>query len=75
MKFLEKYPGFLLKFKWLILSLILFISVAFASFIPRLRVNPDVMSYLPDNDPEAVFFDEVGMAFGGKSDRSHCAEG
>lgn len=65
MKFLEKYPDFLLKFRWLIFSLIILITVAFALFIPRLRVNPDVMSYLPDNDPEAVFFDEVGMAFGG----------
>lgn len=65
MKLLEKYPDFLLKFKWLIFSLIIFITVIFASFIPWLRVNPDVMSYLPDDDPEAVFFDELGMKFSG----------
>lgn len=65
MKLLEKYPDLLLKYKWFILSLVFVITVFFAAFIPRLQVNPDVMSYLPDNDPEAVFFNEVGMEFGG----------
>jgi len=65
MNLLKKYPNILLKFRWFIFFFVLLITAVFTSFIPRLRVNPDVMSYLPDNDPEAVFFDQVGMEFGG----------
>ncbi len=44
---------------------VVLLSLVLASYLPRLKVNPDVFSNLPKDDPVAVFFNRVGEEFGG----------
>jgi uncharacterized protein len=55
----------ILKFRWLILFLVFALTVFLAIQIPRIRINSDVVSSLPDNDPDAVLFKKIGSKFGG----------
>ena len=55
----------ILKIKWLIILLVLAITVFLALQIPSIRINSDVISSLPDNDPDAVLLKKIGAKFGG----------
>ncbi|HDR88749.1 MAG TPA: hypothetical protein ENN63_03865 [Bacteroidetes bacterium] len=62
MKFKAAY---ILKYRrWIILTAVLF-SLVSAWFIPRLTLNPDVFSNLPEDDEVAAFFNQVGEEYGG----------
>ena len=54
-----------LKLRWLIILLVLTITVFLAFQIPNIRINSDVISSLPDNDPDAVLLKKIGAKFGG----------
>jgi predicted RND superfamily exporter protein len=51
---MEKMFKAVLKIRWLIIILVLAITVALAWQIPNIRINSDVISSLPDTDPDAV---------------------
>lgn len=44
---------------------VLAITVFLAIQIPKIRINSDVISSLPDNDPDAVLLKKIGAQFGG----------
>jgi predicted RND superfamily exporter protein len=54
-----------LKIRWLIILLVLVITAFFAYQIPNIRINSDVISSLPDHDPDAVLLKKIGSQFGG----------
>jgi predicted RND superfamily exporter protein len=62
---MDKMFKIVLKIKWLIILLVLAITVFFAFQIPHIRINSDVISSLPDNDPDAVLLKKIGAKFGG----------
>jgi predicted RND superfamily exporter protein len=43
----------------------LVITTVLGYFLKDLKVDPDVFNYLPDDDPKAVLFKEIGLKYGG----------
>jgi hypothetical protein len=62
---MEKLIAGMLKFRWMIILLVLAITAFLTLQIPRIRINSDVVSSLPDNDPDAVLLKKIGAQFGG----------
>ncbi len=62
-----KFAGLVIKYRYAVLSLIIAITLVMTYFAKDLRVNADVLSYLPDDDPSAVLFNRIGDTFGGSS--------
>jgi predicted RND superfamily exporter protein len=62
---MEKMFSYILKIRWLIILFVLAATVFFAIQIPRIGINSDVISSLPDNDPNAVLIKKIGVQFGG----------
>ena len=62
---MEKMFKTVLKIRWLIILLVLAITVFLAWQIPNIRINSDVISSLPDTDPDAVLLKKIGAQFGG----------
>jgi uncharacterized protein len=62
---MEKIFKIILKFKWLIITLVLAITVFLALQIPKIKINSDVISSLPDSDKDAVLLKKIGAKFGG----------
>jgi uncharacterized protein len=62
---MEKMFKTVLKFKWLIIFMVVGITAFLAYQIPKIRINSDVISSLPDNDPDAVLLKKIGAQFGG----------
>jgi predicted RND superfamily exporter protein len=62
---MEKIIKAILKIRWLIIIIVLAITVFLALQIPSIRINSDVISSLPDNDPDALLLKKIGAKFGG----------
>jgi uncharacterized protein len=62
---MEKMFKIILQIKWLIILLVVAITVLLAFQIPHIRINSDVISSLPDNDPDALLLKKIGTKFGG----------
>jgi uncharacterized protein len=62
---MEKMFQAILKIRWIIILLVLAITVFLGFQIPNIRINSDVISSLPDNDPDAVLLKKIGAQFGG----------
>ena len=52
------------KFKWLIIIAVIGLTVFF-SYEANLHINSDIISSLPDDDPAARLYKEIGTQFGG----------
>ena len=53
------------KFKWLIIIAVLGLTVFFSYEAKDLHINSDIISSLPDDDPAARLYKEIGTQFGG----------
>jgi len=62
---MERVFEYVLKIRWLIILLVAGITVFLALQIPHIKINSDVLSSLPDNDPDAVLLKKIGAQFGG----------
>jgi len=62
---MKKIAESIIKLRWVIIVITIIITITFGVFIPHLKVNPDVMTYLPDDDEVANLFDAVGNKYGG----------
>ena len=62
---MEKLIRTILKVRWIIIILVVGITIFLAYQIPGIRINSDVISSLPDNDPDAVLLKKIGAKFGG----------
>ena len=62
---MEKIYKTVLKIRWIIIILVLATTVFLGYQIPGIRINSDVLSSLPDNDPDAVLLKKIGAQFGG----------
>ena len=62
---MEKTFRYVLKFRWLIILLVVATTVFLAIQIPKIRINSDVISSLPDSDKDAVLLKKIGAKFGG----------
>lgn len=55
----------ILKIRWIIILLVISTTVFFGYQITNIRINSDVISSLPDDDPDAVLLKKIGAQFGG----------
>lgn len=55
----------IVKFKWLIIVAVFGLTVVFGYQIKNLKINSDIISSLPDDDPVAALYKKVGTQFGG----------
>ena len=62
---MEKTIKTILKLRWIIILLVLGITLFLGYQIPGIRINSDVISSLPDTDPDAVLLKKIGAKFGG----------
>ncbi len=62
-----KFTGLIIRYRYAVLTLIIAITLVMAFFMKDLKVNADVLSYLPDDDPSAMLFNQIGDTFGGNS--------
>jgi len=64
---MKSFAQFILKFRWLIISLVFIITIFLGYQIGNLKINSDIISSLPDDDPDAALFKQIGKEFGGNN--------
>lgn len=62
---MEKFYNFLMKFRWLLILAIAGITLFFGYQIINLKINPDLVTYLPRTDPAVNLAEYIGDEFGG----------
>ncbi len=62
---MEKLAQGILNFKWLIIIVVVVLTAFLGYQIKNLKINSDIISSLPDNDPDALLFKQIGEQFGG----------
>jgi len=64
---MQKFSESVIKFRKLIIFVTILITLILGFFLKDLTINSDILSYLPQDDPKVVIFNEVGDKFGGSS--------
>ncbi len=59
------YADWIIRFRHAIILVVTVITAGMAISLKDLKVNADVMSYLPDEDPSALLFNRIGETYGG----------
>ncbi|MFA5817742.1 MAG: efflux RND transporter permease subunit [Bacteroidales bacterium] len=62
---MEKFAEAIVKFRWIIIITVLGLTLIFGYQIKSLKINSDVISSLPDDDPAASLYKKIGTQFGG----------
>lgn len=62
---MEKLADYVIRSRKGIIGLVILITLILGYFIKDLKVNPDVLGYLPEDDRAAILFREVGKQYGG----------
>ncbi|MGB4204186.1 MAG: MMPL family transporter [Bacteroidales bacterium] len=62
---MNRFAKGIVKFKWLIILVVLGLTVFFGYQTKFLTINSDILSSLPDDDPAASLYKEIGTQFGG----------
>ena len=61
---MNKLAKFILRFRWLIVSVVLAFTVFTGYQITKMQINSDVISSLPDDDPDAALLKKIAIEFG-----------
>ena len=62
---MNRFAEGIVKFKWLIIIAVVGLTVFFSYEAKDLHINSDIISSLPDDDPAAQLYKEIGTQFGG----------
>jgi uncharacterized protein len=62
---MEKLAALIIRLRYLIIVSVLLVTAFFGYFIKDLKVNADVLGYLPEDDRTATLFKEIGKVYGG----------
>ena len=62
---MNRFAEGIVKFKWLIIIAVVGLTVFFSYQTKNLHINSDIISSLPDDDPVARLYKEIGTQFGG----------
>jgi hydrophobe/amphiphile efflux-3 (HAE3) family protein len=62
---MEKLSRIIIKLKWIIVASVLALTIFFGYQTKFLTINSDILSSLPDDDPVASLYKEIGTQFGG----------
>ncbi len=55
----------IIKFKWVIIIAVIVLTGFLAYQIKDLKIDSDIISSLPDDDPAALLYKDIGKEFGG----------
>jgi len=74
---MNKLAEFILKYKYFIVAVTTLLTLFFGYTLKDLKVNADLLSYLPENDSTSILFYEIGKNYGGndKADRIFILKG
>ena len=64
---MKKLAAWIIRFRLPLLAAIVLLTVFFSYQLTKLRIDSDILNYLPQDDPVVVLFREVGEKFGGNS--------
>ena len=64
-KNMGKFAESVVKFRWIIIITALVLTIVLGYQVKNLKINSDVLSSLPDDDPAASLYKKVGTQFGG----------
>ncbi len=64
---MKKLAEFMIKNRMAIILLTAILTLFFALQIPKLKIDPDVINYLPKDDIVAQHFDSIGQSYGGNT--------
>jgi len=62
---MERFVLRIIKWKWVIIVVVLGLTLFFGYQIKYLKINSDILSTLPDDDPTALLYKNIGKQFGG----------
>lgn len=62
---MERLANAIIRLRWVIIVLVTALTIFAAYQLKNLRINSDIISSLPDSDPNASLLKEVGEKFGG----------
>jgi len=62
---MKRWAELIIKLKWLIIIAVVGLTVFFGYQTKSLKINSDVLSSLPDDDPVASLYKKMGTQFGG----------
>ncbi len=63
--FMNRIAEKIIRFRKAIILVTLILTGILSIFLKNLEVDPDVFNYLPEDDPKAVLFTEIGDKYGG----------
>ncbi len=64
---MRKFSDLIIAYKGPIIVFVIVMTALLAYSLKDIKVNSDILSYLPESDPLVVLFNEVGDKFGGNS--------
>ncbi len=64
---MKRLAAWIIQFRLPLLAAIVLLTIFFAYQLTKLRIDSDILNYLPQDDPVVVLFREVGEKFGGNS--------
>jgi len=62
---MNKIAKAIVKLRWVIIILVFGITAFFGYHISDIKINSDIINSLPDDDPTAHLYKEIGREFGG----------
>ncbi|MCK4385072.1 MAG: MMPL family transporter, partial [candidate division Zixibacteria bacterium] len=64
---MKRFSEFVIRNRTKIILAVLILTIFFGYSLKKMKVNSDILSYLPQDDPVVILFNEVGDKFGGNS--------
>jgi len=62
---MNRFVNSIIRLKWLIVLAVLALTIFFGYQLKNLSINPDVIDSLPNDDPTAKLFKDIGTEFAG----------
>ena len=62
---MKKITNFVAKYAWPILIVTLIITILAGSQLQKLKIDDDITKYMPADDPDIIFYNEIVDKFGG----------
>jgi len=62
---MNRFVKSIIRLKWLIISVVMVLTVFFGYQTKNLHINSDIISSLPDDEPVAKLYKDIGTEFGG----------
>ncbi len=62
---MEKFAKNIIRFRWIVIGTVLGLTLFFGFQIRNTRVNSDILSTLPDDDPTGRLYKNIGAQYGG----------